>query len=132
MTADGTNVSWDEVENATSYEVIEGGNNVLGTVTPPHTVTLTVSERDINKRQYFRVYDGEPSQGKLLYEKTGTTGNVESPQSLSISSGILYIYAHGVHVEISALSKTGGVSGGPVQYTVTADGTLSIDVGYDD
>lgn len=32
MTADGTNVSWDEVENATSYEVIEGGNNVLGTV----------------------------------------------------------------------------------------------------
>lgn len=32
VTADGTNVSWDEVENATSYEVIEGGNNVLGTV----------------------------------------------------------------------------------------------------
>lgn len=34
VTADGTNVSWDEVENATSYDVIEGGNNVLGTVTP--------------------------------------------------------------------------------------------------
>lgn len=34
VTADGTVVSWDEVENATSYEVIEGGNNVLGTVTP--------------------------------------------------------------------------------------------------
>lgn len=26
VTAGGTNVSWDEVENATSYEVIEGGN----------------------------------------------------------------------------------------------------------
>lgn len=132
VTADGTNVSWDEVENATSYEVIEGGNNVLGTVTPSYKVTLTVSERDISKRQSFEVYDGELSQGKLLYKKTGTTGNVESPQILSISSGILYIYAHGVHVEISALSKTGGVSGGPTQYTVIADGTLSIDVGYDD
>ena len=32
VTANGTNVSWAEVENATSYEVIEGGNNVLGTV----------------------------------------------------------------------------------------------------
>ena len=32
VTADGTTVSWDPVENATSYEVIEGGNNVLGTV----------------------------------------------------------------------------------------------------
>ena len=32
VTADGTTVSWDAVENATSYEVIEGGNNVLGTV----------------------------------------------------------------------------------------------------
>ena len=32
VTVDGTLVSWDEVENATSYEAIEGGNNVLGTV----------------------------------------------------------------------------------------------------
>ena len=39
VTADGTNVSWDEVENATSYEVIEGGNNVLGTVTPTPAVS---------------------------------------------------------------------------------------------
>lgn len=39
VTADGTVVSWDEVENATSYEVIEGGNNVLGTVTNGYTVS---------------------------------------------------------------------------------------------
>lgn len=39
VTADGTNVSWDEVENATSYEVIEGGNNVLGTVTATPAVS---------------------------------------------------------------------------------------------
>lgn len=39
VTADGTNVSWDEVENATSYDVIEGGNNVLGTVTATPAVS---------------------------------------------------------------------------------------------
>ena len=32
VTADGTTASWDEVANATSYDAIEGGNNVLGTV----------------------------------------------------------------------------------------------------
>ena len=44
VTADGTNVSWDEVENATSYEVIEGGNNVLGTVTPSAGETWVLNE----------------------------------------------------------------------------------------
>ena len=44
MTADGTNVSWDEVENATSYEVIEGGNNVLGTYTPVTLISFTIAK----------------------------------------------------------------------------------------
>ena len=43
VTADGTTVSWDAVENATSYEVIEGGNNVLGTVTASSKVTLKLT-----------------------------------------------------------------------------------------
>lgn len=51
VTADGTTVSWDEVENATSYEVIEGGNNVLGTVENPvpsgYTVTLTSWDENV-------------------------------------------------------------------------------------
>lgn len=42
VTADGTNVSWDEVENATSYEVIEGGNNVLGTVSATKLINFTI------------------------------------------------------------------------------------------
>lgn len=42
VTADGTNVSWDEVENATSYDVIEGGNNVLGTVTPVTLIQFNI------------------------------------------------------------------------------------------
>ena len=32
VSAVGTTVSWDKVENATIYEVIEGGNNEIGTV----------------------------------------------------------------------------------------------------
>lgn len=59
VTADGTNVSWDEVENATSYEVIEGGNNVLGTVTPPHTVTF--------KFNAFGYTSPEPCRGHVYY-----------------------------------------------------------------
>lgn len=50
VTADGTVVSWDEVENATSYEVIEGGNNVLGTVenSVPSGYTVTLTSWDEN------------------------------------------------------------------------------------
>lgn len=44
VTADGTVVSWDEVENATSYEVIEGGNNVLGTVKTLFTLSARNNE----------------------------------------------------------------------------------------
>ena len=33
VTADGTNVSWDEVANATSYDVLVDGTTVLGSVT---------------------------------------------------------------------------------------------------
>jgi len=44
VTADGTVVSWDEVENATSYEVIEGGNNVLGTYTPVTLISFTIGD----------------------------------------------------------------------------------------
>lgn len=46
VTADGTNVSWDEVENATSYEVIEGGNNVLGTYTPVTLISFNIRNTD--------------------------------------------------------------------------------------
>ena len=40
VSADGTVVSWDEVENATSYEVLADGTSI-GTVTPTYTVSGT-------------------------------------------------------------------------------------------
>lgn len=43
VTADGTNVSWDEVENATSYEVLADGASI-GTVTPSTGETWVLNE----------------------------------------------------------------------------------------
>lgn len=111
MTADGTNVSWDEVENATSYEVIEGGNNVLGTYTPPTTVTLSLTEENISYRRYLRIYDGniDSGSGTLLYEKTGSSGNAVSPQDLTITTGVLSILGSGDSLTMAVLSTSGDV-----------------------
>ncbi len=43
VTADGKNVSWDEVENATSYEVLADGTSI-GTVTPSTGETWVLNE----------------------------------------------------------------------------------------
>lgn len=43
VTANGTNVSWDEVENATSYEVLADGASI-GTVTPSTGETWVLKE----------------------------------------------------------------------------------------
>ena len=42
VTADGTNVSWDEVENATSYEVLADGTSI-GTYTPVTLISFNIS-----------------------------------------------------------------------------------------
>ena len=111
VTANGTTVSWDAVENATSYEVIEGGNNVLGTYTPPATVTLSLTEENIGYRNYLKIYDGniDSGSGTLLYEKTGSSGNAVSPQDLTITTGVLSILGSGDSLIMDALSTSGDV-----------------------
>ena len=111
VTADGTTVSWDTVENATSYEVIEGGNNVLGTYTPPTTVALSLTEANIDYRNYLKIYDGniDSGSGTLLYQKNGTSGNAVSPQDLTITTGVLSIRGSGDSVAITVLSTSGDV-----------------------
>ena len=111
VTADGTNVSWDAVENATSYEVIEDGNNVLGTYTPTTTVALSLTEANIDYRSYLRIYDGniDSGSGTLLYEKTGPSGNAVSPQDLTITTGVLTIQASGDSIAMNVLSTSGDV-----------------------
>lgn len=140
VTADGTNVSWDEVENATSYEVIEGGNNVLGTVTPSYKVTLTVSENSISQRRQFTVYDGNQT-GKVLYTNTSSSGAVPSPQTFDITSGKITFYMAGGTIQYTASNITGleynqaesddSTTSNTRVYNVTGNGAITITVDYD-
>lgn len=80
VTADGTNVSWDEVENATSYEVIEGGNNVLGTVKA--TFTLSARNNDALVPLNYKkdgIVTSSDYDGTLNYATTAT--NIEGIKS---------------------------------------------------
>lgn len=43
VSVDGTVVSWDEVENATSYEVLADGTSI-GTVTPSVVISFTIAK----------------------------------------------------------------------------------------
>lgn len=65
VTADGTNVSWDEVENATSYEVLADGTSI-GTVQNGYKVTFK-----FNAGGYT---SPEPCRGHVYYSlDNGTT-----------------------------------------------------------
>lgn len=93
VTADGTNVSWDEVENATSYEVIEGGNNVLGIYTPTYTVEVNYSIKQTNNGigNGIMVYDGGEG-GTKLFSKNGTQNQTITGQyTATITTGIISI-----------------------------------------
>lgn len=141
VTADGTNVSWDEVENATSYEVIEGGNNVLGTVTPSYKVTLTVSENNISQRSQFAVCDGNET-GKVLYTNTSSSGSVPSPQTFDITSGKITFHIAGSFLVVTTAdivglefneeeSNTSTWNPKTYVYNVLSNGTITFNVNYD-
>lgn len=140
VTADGTNVSWDEVENATSYEVIEGGNNVLGTVTPSYKVTLAITENNISQRRQFTVYDGNRT-GKVLYTNTSSSGSVPSPQTFDITRGKITFYMAGGTIQYTASNITGleynqaesddSTDTNTRVYNVTSNGGITITVDYD-
>lgn len=76
VTADGTVVSWDDVENATSYEVIEGGNNVLGTVKAQFTLSARNNESLVQlKYKKDGIVTSSDYDGTLNYATTPT--NIE-------------------------------------------------------
>ena len=80
VTANGTTVSWDAVENATSYEVIEGGNNVLGTVKAPFTLSVRNNESLVSL-EYKKdgIVTSSDYDGTLNYTPTPT--NIEGIKS---------------------------------------------------
>lgn len=140
VTADGTNVSWDAVENATSYEVIEGGNNVLGTVTPSYKVTVTIDENSIYARQQFTVRDGGQN-GNVLYTNTSSSGSIPSPQTFDITSGKITFYIAGMGGTTCSASDIVGLEYNQAEsdeippitkvYNVTNNGSISLNINYD-
>lgn len=80
VSADGTTVSWDAVENATSYEVIEGGNNVLGTVKASFTLSVRNNESLVPlKYKKDGIVTSSDYDGTLNYTPTPT--NIEGIKS---------------------------------------------------
>lgn len=143
VTANGTTVSWDAVENATSYDVIEGGNNVLGTVTPSYKVTVTIDETSSYGREEFIVCDGGQN-GKVLYSNTSSSGSVPSPQTFDITSGQITFNIKGTFMKVTPsniiglqLNETASSNIGNTHernsfvYDVLSNGSISIAVDYD-
>lgn len=148
VTADGTVVSWDEVENATSYEVIEGGNNVLGTVENPvpsgYTVTLTSWDEQVGSDDGAAVKFNTPPTSEndydyrtgKLYDDTGlyNASGAKVTQPI-IVDGVSKVY---VFKYANYGSSAGGykLNGGSVEYggewnnpaviSLTENSTLSL------
>ena len=92
VTADGTVVSWDEVENATSYEVLADGASI-GTMTPTYTVEVNYSIKQTNNGigNGIMVYDGGEG-GTELFSKNGTQNQTITGQyTATITTGIISI-----------------------------------------
>lgn len=149
VTADGTVVSWDEVENATSYEVIEGGNNVLGTVENPvpsgYTVTLTSWDEQVGSNDGAAVKFNTPPTSEndydyrtgKLYDDTGlynaSGAKVTQPIIVDeVSKVYVFIYAQygsasaGGYKLNGGSVEYGGEWNNPAVISLTENSTLSL------
>ena len=123
VTADGTTVSWDAVENAKSYEVIEGGNNVLGTVKTLFTLSARNNESlvPLNYKKDGIVtssdYDGTLNyaptptniEGIKSYITFGAFGN-EDTMPISRIYDMVNCTAEQVSAQVAKLILTGDAS----------------------
>lgn len=82
VTADGTNVSWDEVENATGYEVLADGASI-GTVTPSTgetwvlNSTITAPSNSIDENINFLCVGTSQNFIRILIEREGVGVHLE-------------------------------------------------------
>ena len=102
----GVNLDTVKVKKGTAEAV-----TVFEKITPPTTVALSLTEANIDYRNYLKIYDGniDSGSGTLLYQKNGTSGNAVSPQDLTITTGVLSIRGSGDSVAITVLSTSGDV-----------------------
>lgn len=120
VTANGTTVSWDAVENATSYAVLADGVSI-GEYTP-FNVTITGNL----EYTYIKVYDIEG--GTLLY----TFDNSDKSHTFTGVTS-LFIDAGSVARVITSVTTTAGITSNRttghfynVTITAEADGTVTI------
>nr|DAW66812.1 MAG TPA: hypothetical protein [Caudoviricetes sp.] len=139
VAVEGTTLSWDAVENATSYDIYADGTLIGNTDggSIGGTVTFNVSESSVYARDYFRIYDGTDTSGALLYEVTGSSPTIPSPLTVNCSTGNLFVSVHG-HGDsyCEGSNATGGVTITNAGYqdltlTVTSNGTIDVYVEYD-
>ena len=89
VTADGTNVSWDAVENATSYAVLDENGNEIGTVeaavSSGYTVTLTSWDEQVGSDDGAAVKFNTPPTSENDYDYR--TGKLYDDTGLYNASG---------------------------------------------
>lgn len=108
----------------------------------PSTVTITFTESSSGLRTGLSIYDGSDDTGTLLYS-IASGGSVTTPQTLTITSGNIFISTTGSRYTYISQGSTGGISnvvitnngnsGVPVTLSavVSDNGTLAISLDYD-
>lgn len=135
VTADGTTVSWDEVENATSYEIFANGVSI-GTVEATETIGYNVSVSNVSQhsmRSKFNVGFGYDDGSNISYAgfpeyiSTNSSSDIVSlntgdyANSQGVAPNIIVVGVRAVIIgAIENVGTTGGVSfvsiGDPVDY----------------
>lgn len=109
-------------------------------------MTFNITERNIGRRGYFRIYDGKDISGILRYEITGTSSSIPNPLIIPCTTGKLYISVYGTVSKGYVESITGGVEIKEPQYphetylgtfdnylllNVSSNGSITFDYDYD-
>ena len=122
VTADGTTVSWDAVENATSYAVLADGSEI-GTVKTLFTLSARNNEslvslyykkdRTVSKTDYDGILEYAPQpiniEGIKNYITFGAFGNGDT-MPISYITGMVNCTAEQVSAQVAKLTLTGDAS----------------------
>ena len=89
VSADGTTVSWNEVENATSYAVLADGNEI-GTVEKATGYNVTINAKDYwydaTSSNALKIYDGERGSSTILLNQS-PPDKTAFPMTFTVTSG---------------------------------------------
>ena len=143
ITVDGTAASWDEVENATSYELFADGTSIGEYAVPTgYKVTLTSWDEEVGGAASVAVKFNTPPTSRndydyrtdVEYNKTGLYGTSGSELSQPITvNGVskAYVFVHdgallGEYKLNGVTNRNVGVWNEPAIISLTQDSTLSL------